>query len=175
MTKLSLWSLVGLLMLGVACSASDRQEAEEAAEEVAREAGDMAKKGAAAVGEAAEDVADAASEVAGDVADAAAALSHDVVAMFEGTKEEVVSRSEKALDQLGAIIKDLENKAVAAEGEAKEEMDKGRAEMKKLHQEASEHLGKMKSSTEETWDEAADDFKSAFGDMQKGLKNLTGK
>jgi ABC-type transporter Mla subunit MlaD len=161
-------------MLGVACSASDRQEAEEAAEEVARDAGELAKEGAEAVGEAADDVAEAATEVAGDVADAAAALSHDLAAMFEGTKEEVVSRSEKALDQLGAVIKDLENKAVAAEDGAKEERDKGLAEMKKLHQEASEHLGRMKSSTEETWDEAADDFKSAFGDMQKGLKDLIG-
>lgn len=162
MTKLSIWSVVGLLALGLACSASDHQQAEETADELAREAGEMAKEGAEAVREA-----------AGEVVDTAGELSHDLAKMFEGTKEEVVSRSENALEQLSAGIKKLENEALAAEGAAKEELDKAVAEMKKQHQEASEHLAKMKDSTEENWNEAIHGFRNAFGELQKGLKEAT--
>ena len=77
--------------------------------------------------------------------------------------------------KLSEKIKTLEEKAAEAQGDAKEELDEAVAKLKKSHQEASEQFAKMKDSTEETWDEAVSGFKSAYGELQKGLEDLKGK
>jgi uncharacterized protein YoxC len=156
-----MWVVVSLLVLGVACSTSDRQKAEETADELARDASKRAKQGV-----------DALRESTRDVADAAGGLSHDLANMFEGTREEVLSRSEKALERVSGGIKKLENEAHGAEGEATENLDKALAEMKKKQQEASEYLAKMKDSTEKNWDAALTGFKKALSELQKSLKEI---
>ncbi len=146
MKTVRMWPVVVLLVMTVGCSGNEGQEAQGAAEAAASDVGAMAREGADAV-----------------------------ATMFEGSRDEVVSRSEKALADLDAAIKELEGKAAGAQGEAKDQMDKAVASMKEQYKSAADHLAKMKDSTEDTWNDAVNGFKGSFGELQKSMKEIAGK
>jgi hypothetical protein len=89
----------------------------------------------------------------------------------EKERREFVAKAEKDLSDLKTKMRDLEEKAATATGDAK---DKLTQQMKTLKQEmkvAGQKLGKLKSAANSTWKNFASDVSNSINRIKASFKN----
>ena len=85
-------------------------------------------------------------------------------------RDEFIKKLKKQLDEWNTELNKLEKKVADSAGEAKEKYNKQITELRVKYQEGERKFEKVKSATEETWNDLKEDTENIVGALQEAVK-----
>ena len=95
--------------------------------------------------------------------------------MDDNAKKSQLAKLSGKLNELDNKLEELKAKAASSAGTAKAEYEKTIDELRGKRKEVEEHLGKLKTASEEGWKELKKGTKKALDSMSKSIDNAIRK